>query len=167
MDLNQTRNNNNQTIQFDEPQKHEKHLHKSLFRSSTGQSSSDFDTKSIRSVLMSKMNLVKRKRRSTDQLERSEGPPYHVMDLDTVTQLLKSDLNDGLAESAIEERRTHYNEMEGEGGINPVKLMVKQFMNVMVLILLIAMVNIIGPCGKKELFVSNINRSYLLSLKTM
>jgi magnesium-transporting ATPase (P-type) len=141
------------TIKFDEStnkelkeyqvQYHEKHSQKPLSRSSTGQSSADFDTKSVRSVLMHKMSLVKRRRKSIDEAERVEGPPYHTMDLDTVTQLLKSDLEDGLHESVIEERRTEsgYNEMEGEGGVNPVKLMIKQFTNIMVLILLIAMVS--------------------------
>ncbi|KAG1042137.1 hypothetical protein G6F42_029146 [Rhizopus arrhizus] len=65
------------------------------------------------------------------------------MDLDTVQQLLKSDLEDGLHESEIDERRSQsrYNEMEGEGGVSPVKLLIKQFTNIMVLILLIAMVS--------------------------
>ncbi|KAI9276080.1 potassium/sodium efflux P-type ATPase [Sporodiniella umbellata] len=62
------------------------------------------------------------------------------MDLDAVTQLLKSDLEDGLSDDSIEENRKHYNEMEGEGGVNPFQLLLKQFMNIMVLILLIAMV---------------------------
>lgn len=141
------------TIKFDESrnaelkeyqvQHNEKHSQKPLFRSSTGQSSADFDTKSVRSVLMHKMSLVKRRRKSMDESERVEGPPYHTMDLDTVTQLLKSDLEDGLPESVIEERRSEsgYNEMEGEGGVSPVKLLIKQFTNIMVLILLIAMVS--------------------------
>lgn len=140
-------------IQFDESQNkgvkdyqvqhNEKFSQKPLTRSSTGASSNDFDTKSVRSVLMNKMHLVKRRRQSVDNQEKVEGPPYHTMDLDTVTQLLKADLEDGLSEDSIEERRSHYsfNEMEGEGGVSPVKLMIKQFTNIMVLILLIAMVN--------------------------
>ncbi|KAI8987285.1 potassium/sodium efflux P-type ATPase [Mycotypha africana] len=125
-------------------QHHEKYFQKPLSRQSTGQSSTDFDTKSVRSVLMKKMHLIKRRRRSTDTTtERSEGPPYHSMDLDTVSQLLHTDLEDGLADAAIEEKRTQaggYNEMEGEGGVSPIKLLIKQFLNIMVLILLIAMV---------------------------
>lgn len=140
-------------IQFDESQNkgvkdyqvqhNEKYSQKPLTRSSTGASSNDFDTKSVRSVLMNKMHLVKRRRQSVDNQEKVEGPPYHTMDLDTVTQLLKADLEDGLSEDSIEERRSQYsfNEMEGEGGVSPVKLMIKQFTNIMVLILLIAMVN--------------------------
>lgn len=148
-----TSNNDTNTgtpkIQFDESQnkeikeyQNEKYSQKPLTRSSTGQSSRDFDTKSVRSVLMNKMNLVKRRRKSIDNQERVEGPPYHTMDLDTVNQLLKSDLEDGLPESRIEELRAQYsyNEMEGEGGVNPVKLLIKQFTNIMILILLIAMV---------------------------
>jgi Na+-exporting ATPase len=142
------------TIKFDESQNkemkqyhvqhYEKFSQKPLTRQSTGQSSMDFDTKSVRSVLMNKMNLVKRRRKSIDATERVEGPPYHTMDLDTVNQLLKSDLEDGMSEAAIDERRAQYsyNEMEGEGGVNPVKLMIKQFTNIMVLILLIAMVSL-------------------------
>lgn len=136
-------------IQFDESQKkeyqiqhNEKFSQKPLTRSSTGASSNDFDTKSVRSVLMSKMHLVKRRRQSVDNQEKVEGPPYHTMDLDTVNGLLKTDLEDGLSEHDIPDRRTQsgFNEMEGEGGVSPVKLMIKQFMNIMVLILLIAMV---------------------------
>lgn len=141
------------TIKFDETQNkemkeyqfqhNEKYSQKPLTRQSTGTSSMDFDTKSVRSVLMHKMNLVKRRRQSIDETERVEGPPYHTMDLDTVQQLLKSDLQDGLPESVIDERRSEsrYNEMEGEGGVSPVKLLIKQFTNIMVLILLIAMVS--------------------------
>lgn len=156
----QNDNNNNVTaprIQFDESQnkemreyqvqhKDEKYSQKPLTRSSTGASSMDFDTKSVRSVLMNKMNLVKRRRKSIDNQERVEGPPYHTMDLDTVNQLLKSDLEDGLPESRIEEIRSQYsyNEMEGEGGVSPIKLLFKQFLNIMVLILLIAMVSLIN-----------------------
>ncbi|SAM09015.1 hypothetical protein [Absidia glauca] len=145
---------NQTTIQFDElplegRQKDEKISQKPLTRSSTGQSSGSFDTKSVRSVVMKRMNLVKRfkgKKKlnsAMDQAEdRVEGPPYHTMDLTTVADLLKTDLEDGLSDQDIEQRHAEYgyNEMEGEGGVNPVKLLLKQFLNVMVLILLIAMV---------------------------
>ncbi|CAO3590612.1 unnamed protein product [Absidia cylindrospora] len=151
---------NQTTIQFDElpaegyRQKYnnnnEKVTQKPLTRSSTGQSSGSFDTKSVRSVVMKRMNLVKKFKKSNKKLnnamdeqeDRVEGPPYHAMDLDTVADLLKTDLEDGLSDQDIEQRRSEYgyNEMEGEGGVNPVKLLLKQFLNVMVLILLIAMV---------------------------
>lgn len=114
-----------------------------LTRSSTGQSTSSFDVRSVRSALMNKMNLVKRRQRKrAEQLEKVETPPYHTMDLETVATLLKSDLVDGLSEKEVESRRLEsgYNEMEGEGGVNPVKLLLKQFFNIMVLILLVAMV---------------------------
>ncbi|KAI8328399.1 potassium/sodium efflux P-type ATPase [Choanephora cucurbitarum] len=149
MNSNEQQNQPQTTIKFDESPKNnfqvqhnEKYTQKPLTRSSTGQSSSDFDTKSVRSVLMNKMNLVKRRRQSVDDRERVEGPPYHTMDLDTVSQLLKSDLEDGLSESVVEERHAQhgYNEMEGEGGVSPFKILLKQFLNIMVLILLIAMV---------------------------
>lgn len=91
----------------------------------------------LKSVLMRKRNFI-RKEPSGPVVE---GPPYHTMKIETVAQLLKSNLEDGLIESEIEEKRlVHgYNEMEGDGGVNPVKLMLKQFLNVMVLILVIAM----------------------------
>ncbi|KAI8335704.1 potassium/sodium efflux P-type ATPase [Chlamydoabsidia padenii] len=147
---------NQTTIQFDElpdggrhKYNNEKIAQKPLTRSSTGQSSASFDTKSVRSVVMKRMNLVKRyknKKRlnnAMDQAEdRVEGPPYHTMDLNTVTKLLNSDLEDGLSEEEVERRRSEYgfNEMEGEGGVNPFKLLLRQFLNIMVLILIIAMV---------------------------
>ncbi|KAI8371420.1 potassium/sodium efflux P-type ATPase [Radiomyces spectabilis] len=125
-------------------QQNEKLTQRPLTRSSTGQSSNDFDTKSIRSVrsvLMKSRSLVKRRRKKHDE-ERIEGPPYHNMDLDTVANLLKSELEDGLTDEEVQSRRSQhgFNEMEGEGGVNPVALMIKQFFNIMVLILLIAMV---------------------------
>ncbi|KAI8084183.1 uncharacterized protein B0P05DRAFT_466593 [Gilbertella persicaria] len=63
------------------------------------------------------------------------------MKIETVAELMKTDLEDGLKESVIQEKRTQYgsNEMEGDGGVNPIKLLLKQFLNVMVLILVIAM----------------------------
>lgn len=145
-------NPNNTTITFAEqsvttkttrrPQD-EKIKQNPLTRSSTGQSTSSFDVRSVRSALMKKMNLVKRRKmKRAEQLEKVESPPYHTMDLDTVATLLKSDLMDGLSEEEVQRRRLEsgYNEMEGEGGINPVKLLLKQFFNIMVLILLVAMV---------------------------
>ncbi|KAI9303183.1 potassium/sodium efflux P-type ATPase [Cunninghamella echinulata] len=151
----------NTTIQFDslptegyrnKDTRHEKITQKPLTRSSTGQSTSSFDTKSVRSVMMKRMNLVKRLKNKTkkkgisnameEQEGRVEGPPYHTMDLNTVVDLLKTDIEDGLSDDLIEQRRSEsgFNEMEGEGGVNPFKLLLKQFLNIMVLILLIAMV---------------------------
>lgn len=142
------------TIKFDDELLNvQHHEDKRMSRQSTGQSVDDFDTKSVRSVLMRKMSLIKRRRKSTEQSERVEGPPYHTMELDAVTQLLKTNLQDGLQESEIETRRSQcgYNEMEGEGGVNPIKLLIKQFTNIMVVILLIAMVTYL---------LSFINNSY-------
>ncbi|KAI9314025.1 potassium/sodium efflux P-type ATPase [Dichotomocladium elegans] len=144
-------NNNNSTtaITFaDHPSKEKQQQHatikqKPLRRMSTSHSSISFDTRSVRSVLMKRMNLVKRRRKKKlREMERVEGPPYHTMELDTVAKLLKSDLEEGLNESEIEQRRQEcgHNEMEGEGGVNPFKLLLKQFFNIMVLILLIAMI---------------------------
>jgi magnesium-transporting ATPase (P-type) len=103
--------------------------------------SSDSDGKSVmRNYLMRKMNLIRRSSKSN--IVTVQGPPYHTMTVDTVADLLKTDIHDGLSDEAVEQKRTEHgnNEMEGDGGVNPVKLMLKQFFNVMVLILLIAMV---------------------------
>lgn len=139
--------NNNTTIKFDDnflSVQHNEDRRSSLQSTSQSIELDDFDTKSVRSVLMSKMRLIKRRSQSIDETERVEGPPYHTMDLQTVSQLLRSDIQDGLPESEIETRRAQsgYNEMEGEGGVNPVSLLIKQFTNIMVVILLIAMVSI-------------------------
>ncbi|KAI8073265.1 hypothetical protein BC940DRAFT_268008 [Gongronella butleri] len=149
------------TIQFDTlpadgvrtkyPGQQDKISQKPLTRTFTGTSiASSFDARSVRSAVMKRMHLVKRFKKqkygsAAEAMEaenRVEGVPYHTMDLVSVSKLLKTDLEDGLAEEDIEKRRAEcgYNEMEGEGGVNPVKLMLKQFLNVMVLILLIAMV---------------------------
>lgn len=129
------------TITFAEDrEQHQQVKEKPLIRSSTAQSSAD-EVKSIRSVLMRKMNLVKRKERLS---ERQEGPPYHTMDLDTVSGLLKTDVLNGLKEDQVEAKRSEFgfNELEGSGGINPFKLFLKQFLNLMVMILLIATVSV-------------------------
>lgn len=125
---------------------HEKINQKPLTRSSTGQSTVNSDARSVRSVLMKKMGLVKRRRGRRKQ-DVAEGPPYHTMDLETVVKLLKSDLEDGLTDAEAESRRPEagFNEVEGEGGVNPFKLLLKQFLNIMVVILLIAMVLYIFP----------------------
>ncbi|KAI8069491.1 potassium/sodium efflux P-type ATPase [Gongronella butleri] len=110
----------------------------SLTRSFTGQSNLSESAKSISSTLMQKMKLVKRKK---EEVVRVEGPPYHTMELATVAQLVKSNLEDGLSDAEVEERCKvqGYNELEGEGGVNPFKLLFKQFFNILVLILIVAM----------------------------
>ncbi|KAI8982350.1 potassium/sodium efflux P-type ATPase [Mycotypha africana] len=95
---------------------------------------------------MRKRNLIRRdsfrRNRDSNAAAQQQGPPYHTMKTETVAQLLKSDLQNGLQEAVIDERRTQYgwNEMEGEGGVNPFKLLLKQFFNILVLILVVAMV---------------------------
>ncbi|CAO3652733.1 unnamed protein product [Cunninghamella blakesleeana] len=109
-----------------------------LSRSSTGQDSG-IETRSVRSVMLEKMRFVKRKKKD---IARVEGPPYHTMDLVTVTDLMKSNLTDGITDEEADLRRKEagYNEMEGEGGVNPIKLLAKQFFNILVLILVVAMI---------------------------
>ncbi|ORX63022.1 potassium/sodium efflux P-type ATPase, partial [Hesseltinella vesiculosa] len=108
-----------------------------MTRSSTVQSTISDSAKSIRSTMMRKMKLVKKKQ----EVARVEGPPYHTMTLDTVAQLVKTDMEDGLTEAEAKERQAQagYNELEGEGGVNPFKLLFKQFFNILVLILIAAM----------------------------
>lgn len=133
----------NTGIKFDNDSNEKKMNVTQTERSNTRASSVDTsktDRKSLlKSVLMRKKNLIRKK--STDSGPTVEGPPYHTMKIDTVIQLMKSNLEDGLTEAEVEARRVEYgfNEMEGDGGVNPVKLMLKQFFNVMVLILVIAM----------------------------
>lgn len=108
-----------------------------LPRTSTNHSTATSDDgKSVRSVLMKRLKLVKRRKAR----ERMEGPPYHTMDMDAVCGLLKGDVDHGLSENDIDNRRIAFNELEGEGGVNPVKLLLKQFLNLMVFILLAATV---------------------------
>lgn len=133
----------NTGIKFDNDSKEKKINVTQTERSNTRASSVDTsktDGKSLlKSVLMRKRNLIRKK--STDSGPVVEGPPYHTMKIETVVQLMKSNLEDGLTEAEVEARRAEYgyNEMEGDGGVNPFKLMLKQFFNVMVLILVIAM----------------------------
>lgn len=133
----------NTGIKFDNDANEKNMNIKQTERSTTRASSVDTsktDRKSLlKSVLMRKRNLIRKK--STDSGPVVEGPPYHTMKIDTVAQLMKTNLEDGLTEAEVEARRAEYgyNEMEGDGGVNPFKLMLKQFFNVMVLILVIAM----------------------------
>lgn len=135
----QSQPNNHAAISFASPSpKEPKPLNeKALTRSPTLKSSDTVETKSVRSVLMRKMNLIKRR-----DIQRTEGPPYHTMDLNTVARLLKTDLENGVSHDQVEKRRAEcgFNELQGGGGVNPVKLFLKQFLNLMVMILLIATV---------------------------
>lgn len=117
------------------------HNEKSQTRASSMTDDTQDDKKSIiRRVMMRRKNLIRRNTTGS-AITAVEGPPYHTMKIETVAQLLKTDIIDGLKDSEIEEKHVQhgYNEMEGDGGVNPVKLMAKQFFNVMVLILVIAM----------------------------
>ncbi|KAI7898759.1 potassium/sodium efflux P-type ATPase [Cokeromyces recurvatus] len=137
-----TSDNHIQRSQNDEKKYQVTYDEKALSReASIMTSDTQTDNKSLlKKVLMRKRNLISRT--STSTITVAEGPPYHTMKIEAVAQLLKSDLQDGLKESVVAEKRTQYgyNEMEGDGGVNPIKLMLKQFLNIMVLILVIAMV---------------------------
>jgi magnesium-transporting ATPase (P-type) len=132
-------------IKFDNNDSNEKKVGNVTLTEHTGTRASSVDTSRtdrkslLKSVLMRKKNFISKKSQNNGPVV--EGPPYHTMKIETVVQLMKSDLEDGLTEKQVEERRGEYgfNEMEGDGGVNPFKLMLKQFFNVMVLILVIAM----------------------------
>jgi magnesium-transporting ATPase (P-type) len=143
-------NNNNTEITFEhrieengttEKKYRVTHSEKTQTRASSMTDDTQEEKKSIiRRVMMRRKNLIRRNT-TNSAITAVEGPPYHTMKIETVAQLLKTDITDGLKESEIEEKHIQhgFNEMEGDGGVNPVKLMAKQFLNVMVLILVIAM----------------------------
>jgi Na+-exporting ATPase len=148
------KNNNNTAITFDNNNNNDSNnntekknvaQHEQFSRSTTLNTTNTEEQRNkkslLKSYLMRKRNLIRRNSTSTISTPTVEGPPYHTMKIDTVCQLMKSDLDNGLSESTIAEKRAQYgfNEMEGDGGVNPAKLMLKQFLNVMVLILVIAM----------------------------
>ncbi|OBZ88125.1 Calcium-transporting ATPase 3 [Choanephora cucurbitarum] len=112
-------------------------------RSSTGTSietmANDDKRSIVRAFVMRKKNFIKRGSRNDQPVK--EGPPYHTMSIVSIAGLLKTDLESGLKENSIDEKQAQYgvNEMEGDGGVNPIKLLMKQFFNILVLILVIAM----------------------------
>lgn len=137
-------NNNNNESNNNEKRfnvTHQEELSRSTTLNSTATTDERTKKSLLKSYLMRKRNLIRRNSSATINTPAVEGPPYHTMKIDTVCQLMKSNLEDGLSESSIAEKRAQYgyNEMEGDGGVNPFKLMLKQFLNVMVLILVIAM----------------------------
>lgn len=102
--------------------------------------STDTESKSGKTSIKDKINPFNRKK----PVMRVEGPPYHTMDLDTVCSLLKSDLERGVEDNQVEARRAEcgFNELQGSGGVNPIQLFIKQFINLLVMILLIATVRV-------------------------
>lgn len=100
----------------------------------------DTESKSGKTSIKDKINPFNRKK----PLMRVEGPPYHTMDLDTVCSLLKTNLERGMDDDQIETRRAEcgFNELQGSGGVNPIQLFIKQFINLLVMILLIATVSV-------------------------
>lgn len=102
--------------------------------------STDTESKSGKTSIKDKINPFNRKK----PVMRVEGPPYHTMDLDTVCSLLKSDLERGVDDDQVEARRAEcgFNELQGSGGVNPIQLFIKQFINLLVMILLIATVSV-------------------------
>ncbi|GAB5592698.1 hypothetical protein Unana1_07598 [Umbelopsis nana] len=95
---------------------------------------------SVRSKVMQRMNFKKIAKK--DQSNVPSGPDYHAMDLAAVTEILKTDVDDGLTDAEAAERLSKYgrNELSGEGGVSVWKVLFRQLFNVMILILVIAMV---------------------------
>lgn len=138
-------NNQSNNIRIDENEKQGlKRLVKPLKRVSTSQSNatSNTDAMSVRSKVMQRMNFKKIAKK--DQSNVPSGPDYHAMDLAAVTEILKTDVDDGLTDAEAAERLSKYgrNELSGEGGVSVWKVLFRQLFNVMILILVIAMVSI-------------------------
>ena len=69
-----------------------------------------------------------------------EGHP-HCWTVDQVVEQLNTSLEHGLSRTEAEDRLQTYgrNELEGGGGVNPVRILIKQIANAMVLVLMAAM----------------------------
>ncbi|KAG2176887.1 hypothetical protein INT43_007541 [Umbelopsis isabellina] len=107
---------------------------------SNSAATSNTDTMSVRSRVMKSMNFKKIKNK--DNANVSYGPDYHAMDVNAVTEILKTDTEQGLTEDEVTERQLKYghNELAGEGGVSAWKVLLRQLVNIMILILVIAMV---------------------------
>lgn len=107
---------------------------------SNSAATSNTDTMSVRSRVMKSMNFKKIKNR--DNANVSYGPDYHAMDANAVAEILKTDTELGLTEAEVTERQARYghNELAGEGGVSVWKVLIRQLINIMILILVIAMV---------------------------
>jgi Na+-exporting ATPase len=108
---------------------------------SNSAATSNTDTMSVRSRVMKSMNFKKIKNR--DNANVSYGPDYHAMDGNAVAEILKTDTEQGLtnAEAADRIARHGHNELAGEGGVSAWKVLFRQLVNIMILILVIAMVS--------------------------
>ncbi|CAO3671887.1 unnamed protein product [Umbelopsis ramanniana] len=132
----------NNNIRIDENEKHRisklvKPLKRTVTSTSTGTSS---DAMSVRSKVMKRMNF--KKIGKSKAAMAPAGPDYHAMDLNAVSEILKTDMEIGLSEAEAEERLTKYgrNELSGEGGVSAWKVLMRQIFNILILILIIAMV---------------------------
>ncbi|ORX93774.1 potassium/sodium efflux P-type ATPase [Basidiobolus meristosporus CBS 931.73] len=67
--------------------------------------------------------------------------PYHTYDVRKVVTELKTDTEDGLTSQEIKSRTEKYgaNQMSGEGGVSPWKVLLRQLLNYLTVILIIAM----------------------------
>ncbi|KAK9727624.1 hypothetical protein K7432_001708 [Basidiobolus ranarum] len=70
-----------------------------------------------------------------------EPTPYHIYDIQDVAQRLDSNLEDGLSSQQVTDRLQKYglNQMSGNGGVSPWKVLFRQIANALTIILVIAM----------------------------
>lgn len=70
---------------------------------------------------------------------------WHTIDIPTLEQELKTNLTTGLSTADIPARQALHgpNELKETGGVSPLKLLISQFTNTMVLILIAAVIS--GP----------------------
>ncbi|KAI8051574.1 potassium/sodium efflux P-type ATPase [Syncephalis plumigaleata] len=85
------------------------------------------------------------RKKSTDRrqpVEASSSTAYHTMEPVQVVEILKTDLEDGLSASTARQRLLHEsgpNELKGSSGVSAWKVLLHQFMNALIFVLIIAM----------------------------
>lgn len=76
------------------------------------------------------------------QANKPMTKPAHALDRDIVTNELKADVKQGLAGSEAQSRLQEYgkNELDDGPGVQPLKILLRQIANAMMLVLIMAMV---------------------------
>ncbi|KAK9762198.1 hypothetical protein K7432_012306, partial [Basidiobolus ranarum] len=71
----------------------------------------------------------------------SPAVPYHTYDVRKVIEELNTDIDDGLSSDEVKSRTERYglNQMSGDNGVNPWKVLLRQLANYLTVILIIAM----------------------------
>ncbi|OMJ08674.1 Calcium-transporting ATPase 3 [Smittium culicis] len=62
---------------------------------------------------------------------------FHILSVDETVNLLETNTSNGLSQEEVDKRLLIYgnNELTGEGGVSPIKIIIRQFTNIMVFIL--------------------------------